>query len=246
MSDYLSNVAAKSLNLIEPIHPRLASRFEPLPAIDWLTAGLPLEAEPVEEAPRPASMAFEAAQLSVSAPVSAPPTAAPRQPLAAPMAVVPTTPDRSPVDQPLQSLRNSTTGDVVPPSARSSTRPSSARRHEARQQGRPTSLPIQDAPLATQTTGDAPSSVIPSIPATVGARPAVAPHVESVTPVTPATPTVSPPVSQSAPTIRVTIGRIDVRAVMPPAPPAPRSRPSRPGPTLSLEDYLQQRREGRR
>jgi len=169
-----------------------------------------------------------------------------RQPLAAPMAVVPTTPDRSPVDQPLQSLRNSTTGDVVPPSARSSTRPSSARRHEARQQGRPTSLPIQDAPPATQTTGDAPSSVIPSIPATVGARPAVAPHVESVTPVTPATPTVSPPVSQSAPTIRVTIGRIDVRAVMPPAPPAPRSRPSRPGPTLSLEDYLQQRREGRR
>ena len=46
------------------------------------------------------------------------------------------------------------------------------------------------------------------------------------------------------PTIRVAIGRIEVRAVTPP--PAPRPTPARPGPSLSLDAYLQQRNGGRR
>jgi hypothetical protein len=49
---------------------------------------------------------------------------------------------------------------------------------------------------------------------------------------------------EPAPTIRVTIGRIDVRAIRPPAP--PRAKKTRPGPALSLDGYLKQRREGRR
>jgi hypothetical protein len=56
------------------------------------------------------------------------------------------------------------------------------------------------------------------------------------------------PVSEAAsstPTIRVTIGRIDVRAVTPPAPP-PRPKQARPGPTLSLDDYARQRKGGER
>jgi len=49
----------------------------------------------------------------------------------------------------------------------------------------------------------------------------------------------------SSPTVRVTIGRIEVRAVMAPAPPSPqRSLPA--APRLSLEDYLKQRDGGRR
>ena len=51
--------------------------------------------------------------------------------------------------------------------------------------------------------------------------------------------------ASSAPTIRVTIGRIDVRAVTPP-PPAPRPKPIRAGPTLSLDDYTRQRKGGER
>jgi hypothetical protein len=43
------------------------------------------------------------------------------------------------------------------------------------------------------------------------------------------------------PTIRVTIGRVDVRAVMP-APPVPVAKPVHPRPGLSLDDYLKQRR----
>jgi hypothetical protein len=58
----------------------------------------------------------------------------------------------------------------------------------------------------------------------------------------------SAPVSEAAsstPTIRVTIGRIDVRAITPPAPP-PRPKQARPGPTLSLDDYARQRKGGER
>ena len=47
-----------------------------------------------------------------------------------------------------------------------------------------------------------------------------------------------------APTIRVDIGRIEVRAITPPppmSPPAQRTAPARPGTALSLDDYLKQR-----
>jgi hypothetical protein len=48
------------------------------------------------------------------------------------------------------------------------------------------------------------------------------------------------------PTIQVTIGRIEVRAVtMPPPPQAPRSR-KKSQPSLSLDDYLKQRSGGQR
>jgi hypothetical protein len=50
-----------------------------------------------------------------------------------------------------------------------------------------------------------------------------------------------------APTIRVAIGRIEVRAITPPpAPPPRRESPVRSGPALSLDDYLKQRNGGQR
>jgi hypothetical protein len=51
----------------------------------------------------------------------------------------------------------------------------------------------------------------------------------------------SPPV---APTINVTIGRIEVRATPPPRAPAPAPRP--PAPVMSLDEYLRQRAGGNR
>jgi hypothetical protein len=50
--------------------------------------------------------------------------------------------------------------------------------------------------------------------------------------------------SPAAPTIRVSIGRIEVRAIMPSAPPAQHTPPARPRPQRSLEDYLRQHRGG--
>ena len=62
----------------------------------------------------------------------------------------------------------------------------------------------------------------------------------------PQEPRVAAPES-SAPAIRVTIGRIEVRAITPPPmPPAQRIMPARPGPELSLDDYLKQHNGGRR
>jgi hypothetical protein len=51
------------------------------------------------------------------------------------------------------------------------------------------------------------------------------------------------PGADSLPAIRVTIGRVEVRAVSPPPRPAPRPLPE---PRLRLDDYLRERREGRR
>ncbi len=49
-----------------------------------------------------------------------------------------------------------------------------------------------------------------------------------------------------APTIRVSIGRIEVRAIMPPAPPVPRPKATRPSSRFTLEDFLKQRQRGQR
>ena len=51
------------------------------------------------------------------------------------------------------------------------------------------------------------------------------------------------PVPPARPTVQVTIGRIEVRAVQPPpAPPVPRAPV---GPRISLDEYLRERNEGR-
>lgn len=60
-------------------------------------------------------------------------------------------------------------------------------------------------------------------------------HSQSVT---------TPKSSSSTPTIQVTIGRIEVRAITPPV--APAQSPRTPSPTLSLNEYLKQRNGGQR
>jgi hypothetical protein len=47
-------------------------------------------------------------------------------------------------------------------------------------------------------------------------------------------------------TIRISIGRVEVRAPTPPAPPAPPTPARLARPSLSLDDYLRQRDEGGR
>lgn len=53
-------------------------------------------------------------------------------------------------------------------------------------------------------------------------------------------------VSPEPPVIRVTIGRVNVRAVVPPSPPKPPRPASAREPTLTLEEYLKQRKAGTR
>lgn len=51
---------------------------------------------------------------------------------------------------------------------------------------------------------------------------------------------------ESRPSIKITIGRVDVRAVMTPAPANPRVVSNRSQQTLTLQDYLKQREQGKR
>ena len=52
-------------------------------------------------------------------------------------------------------------------------------------------------------------------------------------------------IGDQPPAVRVTIGRIEVRAVVPPPQAPPRPAPRGPAP-LALDEYLEQRRSGRR
>lgn len=73
-------------------------------------------------------------------------------------------------------------------------------------------------------------------------EPAIQPiTIEQIVPPTKTQPRASEPAEPAA--IRVTIGRIEVRATTPPLPAAPRTRP--PGPALTLDDYLKQRNGGK-
>jgi len=77
-------------------------------------------------------------------------------------------------------------------------------------------------------------------PAPVVARPQVT-HVPRAEPAAPPA-TKEAPAPEAAPTIQVTIGRVEVRATPPPAP-APQ-RPRAKPPVMSLDEYLRQRNRG--
>lgn len=86
------------------------------------------------------------------------------------------------------------------------------------------------------------SAPIPLTPAPVVAQPQITSFREPPGPVS----IEHAMAADAGPTIRVSIGRVEVRAIMPPAPSAPRTKPERRGPTLSLDEYLQQRHGGQR
>lgn len=105
----------------------------------------------------------------------------------------------------------------------------------------PARQPPAPQPLAPQSLKPADSAAAPGMPQVV------VPHQVRLAPRPVSLPPIAPAASakpSAAPTIQVTIGRIEVRAT-PPAPATPRKAPSKPA-AMSLEDYLKQRSEGRR
>jgi hypothetical protein len=91
--------------------------------------------------------------------------------------------------------------------------------------------------IAPRSVVQLPAQVTPAVAATKEARPALT---------LPADPSVGTGISSQPPVIRVTIGRIEVRAVFPPAAAAPAAVKKTPSGALSLDDYLKQRSEGTR
>ncbi len=101
--------------------------------------------------------------------------------------------------------------------------------------------PAPQPPAASQSLKPVDSAAAPGMPQRVVPQQVrLAPRPLSLPPVAPAA-SARP---SAAPTIQVTIGRIEVRAT-PPAPATPRKAPPKPA-AMSLEDYLKQRNEGRR
>jgi hypothetical protein len=245
MSDYLSRLVARTLSMAPVLQPRVPARFEPLNAVDTFQ---PLDVR--------ASATPTASATATSAP-AAPPAARDRElelfetddslPAAAQAAALPV-PSAQERRQEVHSEQNGPPPPeprraieplTAPPHAIVSERPPAApaRRRQPVHHfpTRPAAIAIAAAEALRDSRADSP---------TQGARADDSPYPPAAAPA----PMSDGPAmtSQSAPTIKVHIGRIEVRAVMAAPPPAARPPAAKPVPSLALKDYLKHRREGRR
>jgi hypothetical protein len=159
----------------------------------------------------------------------------------------PVRPARNPIDpapsqSPLQEAPTQLSpGEGALPSATAPRQTGSAA-----DQGRPTLEAVpRPHPIEPGSVADTPlmpdiSPPGPRSPSEVAiARPHITPRIESAG----GSPHPTPPTPEPAPTVKVTIGRVEVRAITP-APPTSRPKPAKTGPTLSLDDYLKRRSGG--
>ncbi len=271
MSDYLSHIAARSLNLTTVVQPRLASVFEPLPNSIHLPnvssesaeeKDAALESESTDEfqspeVPAPATSPPVSSPLSRSpAPATSPPVSslllrspAPvTSPLAAPplSTPIPTSPVSSVAHSSPMNPEN-TTGVTTPSSSLASTEAPRSPNPELtiqqiQQPWVQSQAVLAQPPASEPLMPKVPQPELASLPesrALLPPRPVIQPQITAL----PEQPT-SPPSTKptSPPTIQVTIGRIDVRAI---AAPTPSRRPSTPSSAkLSLDEYLRSRSSG--
>lgn len=235
MSDYLNSIVLRSLNLATVVQPRVPQLFEEAPA-------------PRPDTPQPAIISNATDVRDEVSQVSATP---PSQQNAAHSTVIleaaKTAGEIQPPPQPPFAVPSFTTApqvsDATPPSLIPSESPETSQ---------PPHIPA--ANVRTQTPADAEH-------ATSTIRPAVGTHEEQqhlLLSAARATANKAPIQSQLSPAfapnitaapqstpIRISIGRVDVRAIMPAAP-AKATAATRAKPALSLENYLKQREEGKR
>lgn len=261
MSDYLANLAARSVHAASTVQPRLASRFETSFAAARLTPedGVGLKTEVAVErrtppvpppAPGPASRPRPSATTD-----SQPPP--PRTPLASERIAD----EPAPTTDPPGAL-------PAVPVARA--RPAAAASRDSEWPDVPTrGDPGSRRSAAHAAVVDARAPRVanepPAVAEAASERPRLLPERARSTSAAPResgprlTPRVTPPAMTprsaaeqqeqgpaATPTIRVTIGRVEVRAVVQPAPDPPRAAPARSGSILSLDEYLKQRNGGRR
>jgi hypothetical protein len=255
MSDYLRNLVTRSLNMSNVIQPRLASLFEPpgrdnepiLPTLPFETevqTGYPMVSPGRDRFPEPTqtpahSQAVPLAEMSppitdqmnhVPVPrspgyveIAAPDFSReprPGEPLAVITAVTTPRPKEAWLAQPATAVRETT---AHPPT-------DTIGRHQ------PTGIEVS-VQQGTQATIQA---IHPSTKGPSPTQPRVIPDLRPAAPPAPMVPArVSIPERQPAPTIQVTIGRIEVRATPSSASPP---QPRRSIPPMSLEEYLRAKR----
>jgi hypothetical protein len=261
MSDFLNNLASRSLQLVPVVQPRLASRFEPLPFTSSFPSTSPFDMQATETEHHVEGEALNA-QSRVGPPYARVIETRQRD------SVSPQLPD-TPLEQstsvagqtahlPTQSLplRQAVAHVAVLPvsTQTQSVHPPTTSATRTALDQTPTHL------MESSRTGEATMSLAAKregeaalenrirrvVAGQFSLREGKEAERFSALPATPRTSQAEPEIQEQAQTIRVTIGRIDVRAINAPAPTETRRAPTRPAPQLSLEDYLKQRSGGRR
>jgi hypothetical protein len=234
MSDFLGNLVARNLNRAAVLLPRLPSLYEPTLeaggdagiAVDeqvWIDPPSQQRPSPAGGPPRVEPPPHAAAPRIAPAPLSSSPSPSPDRPLdrAAPV----------PFTEPRHPEAVSTPRDGVPPP-----RPMRADVPAPAPPAPPAGEPAPPRPLR-QVEDGAP------VPARRGDPVRTEPETRPMSPPrlvpTEREPPRPEPDAEPAPTIQVSIGRIEVRAVLAPAPRSPRVAPA--APRLSLEEYLRAR-----
>jgi hypothetical protein len=260
MSDYLGNLIARTFSSAVPVRPRSASLFEPAP-VSRETTGLPkFEQENFVEQPPTTERSERVAPMPLLMPT-------PRQSvLGEPRQSVP---EISPAEKILKPGPES----ELPPPPISVLGQSSVQKLSRMFSRLAPTLGEDKPSDSTRRRSDIIKSLLPEVvasashegiareeagsfqPATAlkpvaiseererasltrSASQAIVPTIRALPPVAPLSAAPAPP-----PTINVTIGRVEVRAVSPPA--QQRARP-KPAKVLSLGDYLRQRANGGR
>lgn len=226
-------LAERSLGVGEVVRPRTASLFEAAQALE------PLElVEEREAAPAPPRAARRREAVPVSTPRDESP--APAAPLSQAV-VVEREAEAAVAEQPSPAPSEPLPAAPAPPVAEQATEPLSPARGGERDSNPeappPPTVVVRDRRPAVRprprpqegVSGSEPQGRVGGSPL---ALPLSVPAPERFA---------GPPAADEPPVVRVTIGRVDVRAVLPAAPPE-RARPKRP-PRLTLDEYL---REGRR
>jgi hypothetical protein len=284
MSEFLNNLAARSLGLAGLVQPRIRSLFEPHSADTRIPERLSVRSSaeaaavrleessqdfPTELARPPASILGQSLQGSIKPSVRLPGDAPPDQtranetttphrvePARAEAMTIANSPaSKAPVDSvKMPAFDRKAEAGIIADSSPSRTIRDDARQQKADEQRLETALQPDIRRLVDEQVSRIEARALPVAPRVETAAehqpPAVSPS-RTIAPAQPA-PLAKPPASRqptqsvpSQPEIKITIGRVDVRAVMP-AQPVARSQPvARIAPT-SLDDYLKERSGGRR
>lgn len=252
MSDYLSNLAARSLNLTNAVQPRLASPFEPLRLTGEFVAGplfsaeqpeatpLTMETEFRPAAPTPHPEPPTQARVVTRGETTLPPPARGRQPereiigrgsvIERDVPLGEPQPHAHPEPSPMPAARPGTLTPVLPQMRLAPAQPLAPPAPAVERVAPPEKLqpPAHAHPEPSPMQAARPGTLTPVLPQI---------RLAPAQPLAPPAPAPGLP----TPTIQVTIGRIEVKAT-PPAPPSKKQRPA--APVMSLEEYLRRRAGG--
>ncbi len=248
MSDYLNNIVSRSLSVADVVQPRVPHLFE------QTAAAIPVDVAPAPTGENAVETMIVAGEVQPS--TYTPPPPSPVNPeVATPFfeQFRPAPVQHAPLATPMLQEPSSPIIEVTSRNAD----PEAVNESAMHARSVPERAPVTQQPRTVNHNDDRIAGAM--LPSRVGpvtqSEPSVAVHrSDPVSPntrnssISQAVPAARPQqnlVEQQLPPIKINIGRVDVRAIMPAAAPVV-SHSARPKPALSLESYLKQREEGKR